>query len=88
METHMYQNLLESVERFPQSPGVYIMKDARDLPLYIGKALNLKSRVKSYFSDTHAEPAAHSRYAAAVAPHRMDGNEQRIGSPYFRGQSH
>ena len=55
METIMDQNLLESVERFPQSPGVYIMKDARDLPLYIGKALNLKSRVKSYFSDTHAD---------------------------------
>jgi excinuclease ABC subunit C len=47
--------LLESVERFPESPGVYIMKDAAGEVLYIGKALNLKSRVKSYFLDAHED---------------------------------
>ena len=55
MEPQTHQNLLDSVERFPQSPGVYLMKDARDVPLYIGKAISLKSRVKSYFFDTHAD---------------------------------
>jgi excinuclease ABC subunit C len=43
----------DSIDRFPQSPGVYIMRDAGGTPLYIGKAVNLKSRVKSYFLDTH-----------------------------------
>lgn len=37
-------------KRFPESPGVYIMKDARGEILYIGKAVNLKRRVSSYFT--------------------------------------
>jgi excinuclease ABC subunit C len=55
MEQPFDQSLLDSLERFPQSPGVYLMKDARDFPIYIGKAVNLKNRVRSYFSDTHED---------------------------------
>ncbi|MDE1842393.1 MAG: excinuclease ABC subunit UvrC [Thaumarchaeota archaeon] len=33
----------------PSHPGIYIMKDRTDAILYIGKAKNLKNRVKSYF---------------------------------------
>ena len=55
MEPSFDQSLLDSLERFPQSPGVYLMKDARDFPIYIGKAINLKNRVRSYFSDTHED---------------------------------
>jgi excinuclease ABC subunit C len=55
MELSFDQTLLDSLERFPQSPGVYLMKDARDFPIYIGKAINLKNRVRSYFSDTHED---------------------------------
>ncbi len=36
----------------PKSPGVYLMKNARGQIIYIGKALNLRSRVRSYFSGT------------------------------------
>jgi excinuclease ABC subunit C len=32
------------------SPGIYIFKDARNEPIYIGKAINLRSRVRSYWS--------------------------------------
>src|SRR5690606_36038641 len=49
------EQLLEKVGRFPTSPGVYIMKDEKGRILYIGKAVNLRSRVRSYFgkgSDT------------------------------------
>jgi excinuclease ABC subunit C len=49
------QILLESIERFPQNPGVYLMKNEEGVPLYIGKAVNLKSRVRSYFSDQHTD---------------------------------
>ncbi|MEE3200079.1 MAG: GIY-YIG nuclease family protein, partial [Planctomycetota bacterium] len=41
--------LKKKVSRLPASPGVYIMKDARSRILYIGKAVNLRSRVRSYF---------------------------------------
>ena len=35
----------------PDLPGVYIFRDARKRPLYIGRATSLKDRTKSYFSD-------------------------------------
>lgn len=39
-----------NLERFPTSPGVYIMKNSAGKVLYVGKAKNLKARVKQYFS--------------------------------------
>ncbi len=45
------QKLLEKVRRFPAAPGVYLMKDARGVVLYVGKAQSLRSRVGSYFHD-------------------------------------
>ncbi len=41
--------LEEKLQNLPDAPGVYIMKDSRGHIIYIGKALSLKSRVRSYF---------------------------------------
>jgi excinuclease ABC subunit C len=49
--------LLEKLDRLPASPGCYLMKDAAGKILYIGKALSLRARVRSYFNrsgDTRA----------------------------------
>jgi len=43
-------NISQKVESLPQTPGSYIFKDAGGKVIYVGKAKNLKSRVKSYFS--------------------------------------
>ena len=37
----------------PDKTGVYIMKDARDNVIYVGKSISLKKRVKSYFKEYH-----------------------------------
>src|SRR5690606_11207593 len=44
--------LREMIARFPKTPGVYLMKDARGRVLYVGKAKDLRSRVSSYFLDS------------------------------------
>ena len=49
--------LLDNVSRFPETPGVYLMKDADGNLLYVGKAVNLRSRVRSYFISDHADRA-------------------------------
>jgi len=49
--------LLDYVSRFPETPGVYLMKDADGNLLYVGKAVNLRSRVRSYFISDHADRA-------------------------------
>jgi excinuclease ABC subunit C len=39
----------ERVEGLPTGPGVYLFRNARGRVIYVGKAQNLKSRVRSYF---------------------------------------
>jgi excinuclease ABC subunit C len=47
------ERLLEQVKDLPSGPGVYIMKNSAGVPVYIGKAVDLRGRVRSYFSDAH-----------------------------------
>ena len=42
-------NIEQRLHAVPDSPGIYIMKDAQDNVLYVGKANVLKNRVRSYF---------------------------------------
>ena len=42
-------NIEEQLKMLPDKPGVYIMHDVDDKIIYVGKAVNLKRRVKSYF---------------------------------------
>ncbi len=45
----------EKVRSFPQTPGVYLMKDAAGRVIYVGKAKNLRARAGSYFLKAAAE---------------------------------
>lgn len=48
-------DLEKKLELLPERPGVYLMKDRRGEIIYVGKAVNLKNRVRSYFkSHDHA----------------------------------
>ncbi len=44
------ERLTKQIRDFPSSPGVYLMKDDQKKIIYIGKAVRLKDRVRSYFS--------------------------------------
>ncbi|MFH1965168.1 MAG: excinuclease ABC subunit UvrC, partial [Acidobacteriota bacterium] len=47
------ENLAIKLRNLPVSPGVYLFRDASGCVIYIGKARNLKTRVKSYFQYSH-----------------------------------
>lgn len=43
----------EELKKLPDKPGSYIMRDKNDEVIYVGKAVNLKNRVRSYFRKTN-----------------------------------
>lgn len=43
----------EELKKLPGKPGVYIMRDKNDTIIYVGKAISLKNRVRSYFRKTN-----------------------------------
>ncbi|MGE0228228.1 MAG: excinuclease ABC subunit UvrC [Dehalococcoidia bacterium] len=47
-------SVLQQVRALPERPGVYIMRDVRGEVLYVGKATNLRSRVRSYFGSSRS----------------------------------
>jgi excinuclease ABC subunit C len=53
--SHALQEILDNL---PARPGVYLMKDAQGTVIYVGKAVNLRSRVRSYFQPSALRMAA------------------------------
>ncbi len=47
----MFQ-ITEELKKLPKQPGVYIMHDKKDTIIYVGKAINLNNRVRSYFRES------------------------------------
>jgi excinuclease ABC subunit C len=45
-------DIQKKLQRVPSSPGIYLMKDSKGKVIYVGKAKNLKNRLKSYFHDS------------------------------------
>ena len=43
------EQIKEELDKLPKSPGVYIMHDSKGGVIYVGKAVNLRNRVRSYF---------------------------------------
>ena len=59
--------LKEKASCFPNEPGVYTWKDAKGLVIYVGKAINLRKRILSYFSvRPHEESKIDAIFANAV----------------------
>ena len=58
------KNQLSSI---PQTPGVYFFKNARGSTIYVGKAINLRARLRSYFLDTGLAPKTMALMKEATA---------------------
>ena len=57
----MTEALAEKLKLLPDSPGVYIMKDAHGKIIYVGKAVVLKNRVRQYFQSNRSQaPKVHA----------------------------
>ena len=48
-------DIQEELKKLPDRPGVYLMHDKNDTIIYVGKAVNLKNRVRQYFRASHKE---------------------------------
>lgn len=53
MGTRVEFDIEEELKKLPRHPGVYIMHDKTDDILYVGKAIDLHSRVRQYFQSGH-----------------------------------
>jgi excinuclease ABC subunit C len=61
------ETIAARLEHLPDTPGVYVWKDAEGVPLYVGKANRLRSRVRSYVgADRDANPRTHALMRAAA----------------------
>jgi excinuclease ABC subunit C len=49
--SEIFDQLKEKIKEYPTQSGVYLMKNNADKIIYVGKAKNLRNRVKSYFFD-------------------------------------
>lgn len=66
MERHR-SSLEEKMQELPASPGVYLMKGNKGQVLYVGKALSLRHRIRSYFQKGHSLDLKTQKMVAQVA---------------------
>ena len=60
-------NFEEELKKLPRKPGVYIMRDDKDAILYVGKAINLHNRVRSYFRENIGRGPAIDQMVSLIA---------------------
>ncbi len=57
----------EELKKLPGKPGVYLMHDAKDEIIYVGKAISLKNRVRQYFQSSRNKTAKINKMVSKIA---------------------
>lgn len=65
----------EEFEALPNAPGIYFFKDAKGVPIYIGKSNNIKKRVRSHFQPDGGERQQHFLQEIAHIEFKLSGCE-------------
>ena len=60
-------NIQEELKKLPGSPGVYLMRNAKDEIIYVGKAISLKNRVRQYFRESTVKTAKIQQMVANIS---------------------
>ena len=60
-------NIREELSKLPGSPGVYLMHNAKDEIIYVGKAISLKNRVRQYFRESTVKSAKIEQMVANIS---------------------
>ncbi len=60
-------NIEEELKKLPAQPGVYLMHDAKDEIIYVGKAISLKNRVRQYFQSSRGKTAKIEQMVSRIA---------------------
>ena len=60
-------NLQEELKKLPGAPGVYLMHNAKDEIIYVGKAISLKNRVRQYFRESTVKTAKIQQMVANIS---------------------
>ncbi len=67
MLKNLAENLQQKLDALPKKPGVYLYKDKKGQVIYIGKALVLRNRVRSYFQDLPDRDVKTQRLVSRIA---------------------
>ena len=57
----------EELKKLPAKPGVYLMHDAQDAIIYVGKAVSLRNRVRSYFRESTVKSPKIQKMVSLIA---------------------
>ncbi|MCC8081975.1 MAG: excinuclease ABC subunit UvrC [Lachnospiraceae bacterium] len=60
-------DIQEELKKLPDQPGVYLMHDAKDVIIYIGKAVSLRNRVRQYFQSSRNKGAKIEKMVTQIA---------------------
>ena len=75
MANELTEQIALKLPHLPESPGVYLFKDASGVVLYVGKAKRLRSRVRSYFG---ADPLASGRVTLMGEMRAVDPSDRDL----------